>query len=346
MGRARNRIDGRPQSSWATQAGLRGTHRNMRGDVIGGYTQDGQGYGTKAEQGSTNGSSGWQNRLTGSGEGGGTNPATGNRGGGGTAPATGNILNARKNLFEQMGVAGSEALTPAMRAKARSLGVTDEDFNSAAGRLKANEAITPRQPGNTPPATQPGNTPPATQPAPASGSDGWPQNTSPEAIAVFEGNGPATQPATQPVSKIDGMPATTALKNIEAGKNSNGTNVNPEFGADIAKHNIATKGIQGAVKDYYQRREDYKPNIERPTWQQKFDKAAAPVDQPSMTAAPNPRVQPTGQRQFKPMWNDAIRIPKPNNSPITKPKTGGLEGTLATIDKSRAETQDLFKPRK
>jgi hypothetical protein len=109
------------------------------------------------------------------------------------------------------------------------------------------------------------------------------------------------------------MPATTALKNIEAGKNSNGTSVNPEFGADIAKHNIATKGIQGAVADYYQRREDYKPNIEKPTWQQKLDKAAGSFD------------------GFKEAF---------------APKTGGLESTLATIDKSRAETQDLISRRK
>src|SRR5688572_1134413 len=46
-GRGRKRIDGRNQNDPATQAGMRGIHRDTRGNVIGGYTAEGQGIGTK-----------------------------------------------------------------------------------------------------------------------------------------------------------------------------------------------------------------------------------------------------------------------------------------------------------
>lgn len=44
----RTRIDTRRQNDPATQAGMRGVHRGMRGEVIGGYTAEGQALGTKA----------------------------------------------------------------------------------------------------------------------------------------------------------------------------------------------------------------------------------------------------------------------------------------------------------
>lgn len=46
--RSRQRIDARPQNSAATQAGMRGVHRDTKGNVIGGYTAEGQGLGTKS----------------------------------------------------------------------------------------------------------------------------------------------------------------------------------------------------------------------------------------------------------------------------------------------------------
>ncbi|MCW1885530.1 hypothetical protein OKA04_12390 [Luteolibacter flavescens] len=46
-GRGRRRIDARPQNSAATAAGMRGVHRDTRGNVIGGYTAEGEGIGTK-----------------------------------------------------------------------------------------------------------------------------------------------------------------------------------------------------------------------------------------------------------------------------------------------------------
>lgn len=59
----RQRIDGRPQSSWATQAGLRSVHRDMHGNVIGGIAQDGRGIGAKADR---QASLGWQSKVAGS----------------------------------------------------------------------------------------------------------------------------------------------------------------------------------------------------------------------------------------------------------------------------------------
>jgi len=43
----RRRIDGRNQADPAVAAGMRGIHRDTRGNVIGGYTAEGQGIGTK-----------------------------------------------------------------------------------------------------------------------------------------------------------------------------------------------------------------------------------------------------------------------------------------------------------
>jgi hypothetical protein len=52
------RIDARVQNDPATQAGVRGAHRDMRGNVIGGYTRDGQAFGTKLQQNQIGGGSG------------------------------------------------------------------------------------------------------------------------------------------------------------------------------------------------------------------------------------------------------------------------------------------------
>jgi hypothetical protein len=46
--RNNTRIDARPKNDEATQAGMRGVHRDMKGNVIGGYTAEGQAIGTKS----------------------------------------------------------------------------------------------------------------------------------------------------------------------------------------------------------------------------------------------------------------------------------------------------------
>ena len=46
--RNNTRIDARPRNDEATQAGMRGVHRDTKGNVIGGYTAEGQAIGTKS----------------------------------------------------------------------------------------------------------------------------------------------------------------------------------------------------------------------------------------------------------------------------------------------------------
>lgn len=300
------RVDGRPRNSWATQAGLRGVHRNGRGEVIGAYTEDGKGWGNKADRGSTNGTGGWQGRMTGresaapaTASGNGTTTPAAAPAGNGTAPATGNVLNARQNLFKQMTAAGSAALTPAMRAKAQSLGVTDQAFNEAAGRLKANEAITPPRPAAAPAATP---SPPATPPAAGS-----------------------TPPA--PVSKINGIPAADAIAKARVGAERawQGKVAPPQFAAAIARNNIATKGQAGAVADYFARN---RTDNARP-----LVAAAAPV--PATTHSPVPVA--------KPSWQQAVAPNAVSKTAAPAPKTGGLEGTIADINKTRAENASILK---
>lgn len=48
--RNRTRIDARDSGNWATRLGVRGQHKDMRGNVIGGYGPDGQAFGTKERQ--------------------------------------------------------------------------------------------------------------------------------------------------------------------------------------------------------------------------------------------------------------------------------------------------------
>jgi hypothetical protein len=139
------RIDARPQNDPATQAGMRGVHRDTGGNVIGGYSAEGKAYGTKKRAWQApvgfrtgNPSTPGLDRLAAMQPGAGyraVNPYTDK-----TAAATGNVLNSRQNLYKQMQAAGPDGLNEDMRAKARSLGVTDSGFNMAAGRIKSNAA--------------------------------------------------------------------------------------------------------------------------------------------------------------------------------------------------------------
>jgi hypothetical protein len=273
-GNDNQRIDGRPQSSWATQAGLRGVHRDMRGNVIGGFTEDGQGWGNKADRGAPNAGTGWQARMNRSSNGNGTTAANSNY----VAPATGNILNGRQNLFKEMTAAGSAGLTPAMRAKAQSLGVTDDAFNAAAGRLKTNEAVTPSRP-----APNPGATPPGPDPGPG---------TTPP--------GPPPRPkAPDPVSKINGIAAADAIAKARPGAEQawqGKVGARPQFGSDIAKNNIATMGQAGAVADYFARS---RADNNRPLMA-----AVKPVNASANSPMPT-AAKPSWQQSFKPFKSPA-----------------------------------------
>ncbi len=151
------RIDARPENSEATQAGMRNVHRDMRGNVIGGVTAEGQALGTKARSWQTP-PSGIDRRIgLGSSQGSAGNPATpgldrlatmqssainrrkrawnGNQ----TMPATGNVLNSRINLHKKMKAAGPGGITEDMRKQAKSLGIKDQSFDRVASEIPANQ---------------------------------------------------------------------------------------------------------------------------------------------------------------------------------------------------------------
>lgn len=125
----RVRINGRPQSDPATQAGLRNIHRDTRGRVISAMTPEGK-------------------RITQNGSDVNEDPTK-------TQPATGNLLAARKDLFSRMQQAGPNGVTPDLWDEASNLGVTPSGFRKAYQQLGK---------GSVAPASA---TPSAANPAPA-----------------------------------------------------------------------------------------------------------------------------------------------------------------------------------
>jgi hypothetical protein len=268
---SKQRIDGRPQNSAATQAGMRGVHRDMRGNVIGGYTAEGQAMGSR-DRGQS-----WQQRANGT-----------------TTAATGSLLQARQNLYKEMGTAGSGNLTPAMRTKAQSLGVSDSAFNAAAGRLKANEAVTPAR-QTAPEHVQIRDLPPRLH-----GDRATPAAPAPVQTPVLPSPPAATAPAPKPaapagpapVSKINGMPAAQAIAQARVG----------------AERSWAGRALTPPKSP--------------------IAKAAAPVQANTPTPA------------AKPSWQQAVAPVKPANA--TAAKTGGLEGLISQISKTRKENAVLL----
>jgi hypothetical protein len=115
-----------------------------------------------------------------------------------------------------MTAAGSAGLTPAMRLKAKALGVTDEQFNAAAGKLKVNEAVTPVTPVAPTPATPQvaENASPQVQP---SANGGTTAVLAPAAAAAQQVKRTPAPPMAPVVSKIDGMPAAQAIAGAKVG---------------------------------------------------------------------------------------------------------------------------------
>lgn len=160
----------------AKAAGLTSIHRNSSGAPMGGYTPDGEPIGTKrrawqpplgqrAGNAQTPGLDRWKAMQPGANYRP-INPYTDK-----TAAASGNVLNARQNLYSEMEKAGSGGITPEMRKKARSWGVTDSGFNMAAERIRDNERKTTQYPAPTvplPPAVAPSSPlPQSVAPSPA-----------------------------------------------------------------------------------------------------------------------------------------------------------------------------------
>lgn len=202
----RRRINARPQNDPWVAAGATGLHRDTSGNVIGGYNGEGVSFGSKVRGGGARTPS---------------QPA------GGTAPATGNVLNSRINLFKEMEKAGADGITEEMRKKARSLGVADESFNTAVGKIRTNAAATaptPQEPGSRNPPQPPNQEAPTAPPAP--------------------------RPEAPRVGKINGRPAGEVLGEMRSNPQYETA---PRYGAEIGKANIKSMGIDGAIADYYKR---------------------------------------------------------------------------------------------
>lgn len=141
----------------AQYAGMRRTHRDTSGNVIGGYTPDGQALGSKQRQGRagfgyrTEVETPGLDRLAAMQPGARKKPF--DAGNGITEAATGDLLTKRQALFASMEKAGANGLTDEMRQQARALQVTDSGFNQAAERIKRNAAVVAPMNGigNTPP---------------------------------------------------------------------------------------------------------------------------------------------------------------------------------------------------
>lgn len=166
----RGRIDARPQNSDATQAGMRNVHRDMRGNVIGGVTAEGQGIGTKARA--------WQTPPSGMDRKIGLRRAEDRMG----EPATPGLdrlaamqssgpresfaateqrkrresaasgafgkpaqnLAKRQQLFKDMQTAGSGAQSPELVKRAAGLGVTKSQYNRAWSKIPQAPAMVAR----------------------------------------------------------------------------------------------------------------------------------------------------------------------------------------------------------
>ena len=176
-------MDMRDQTDPATMAGVRNTHRDMRGNVIGGKNLYGQNFGTKANNGGVQGSTVDGSRLG--------NPSTPglnkwramnpNPGVTDTAPGYAirkmkdqtaaapdgsQLLKDRQALHADMKTAGAGGLSPDMEARAKKLGVTGSSFRRVAGTLpKAAAAVAVTPPKPSPLRTAFATAPPAVQPA-------------------------------------------------------------------------------------------------------------------------------------------------------------------------------------
>lgn len=163
QGSGMGRIDTRPQSDPAVQAGLRNIHRDTAGNVIGAKTPEGVSIGVNASKSRLGTSAtprldaGVQTpRLD-------SNPSTPiryksaaarqaedaagaqkvalNGGFGQGAQAKAQNLEGRKSLFSRMQQAGAGGITPAMQKEAASLGVSGAGWRSALEKLPAAPAV-------------------------------------------------------------------------------------------------------------------------------------------------------------------------------------------------------------
>jgi hypothetical protein len=152
----RPRIDARPRNDEATQAGMRGVHRGMGGEVIGGYTAEGQALGTKATKGAAAGIGGMKtpglDRQAAMQQGSKfrrsfadqEKDARAKSAASGAFGKEAQQLEGRRSLYKDMTAAGSGAITPQMEQRAGDLGVKRSRFREVAGGIPAAPAMIAR----------------------------------------------------------------------------------------------------------------------------------------------------------------------------------------------------------
>lgn len=285
---SRFRIDARPKSSVSSQAGIRNAHYGMGGKLIGGYAE-GRGFGTKANGGR--------------GE---AMPSAST----GTAPATGNRLSQRQSLFRNMEKAGANGMTDDMRQQARSLGVGDEAFNAAAGRIKSNAAAIAPVYGSQPAAQQPSQ-PAAQRPQPVANAEPktqWEMDRFQRVQKQNEMRKSGVNPQTGMAMGADAPAISPA----------NGKLAAPKYGADIAKANIASMGADGAAADYFKRAAAEKVQVaanKSAETQSKFRQATAITPPNSLSTAP-----PMGASPFP---SPVVPAPAPAPKEVQPMMVGG-----------------------
>lgn len=169
--RNNTRIDARPKNDEATQAGMRGVHRDTKGNVIGGYTAEGQAIGSKSRF-----------RQMGSGRSlladGPQTPGLDRRASmqrptpapsfaaqdraakdqsaaSGAFGAAAQNRSKRRDLFRDMQVAGKGGVTDGFRSRASELGVTLGGWDRATNKLTDAPAMIARTDQPTPKASAP-----------------------------------------------------------------------------------------------------------------------------------------------------------------------------------------------
>ena len=136
-------MDMRPQNDPAVAAGMRGIHRGMGGEILGGYTAEGQARGSKASGGYADGSRIGNPSTPGLDRWRKMNPnapapgqasitaASGNSVRTAAAPAGSQLLKDRQALHTEM----KGGVTPGMRQRAKKLGIANSSWNRVANKM-------------------------------------------------------------------------------------------------------------------------------------------------------------------------------------------------------------------
>jgi hypothetical protein len=112
---------------------MKGLHRDMSGNVIGGYTEDGRGFGTRSQPGGgLRGLAKWEALNPGKSATAPYSPPSVDT----VAARPGSpLLAQRQKLFQSMQTAGAGGITAGMKKQAGSLGVTGQGFRRALGKI-------------------------------------------------------------------------------------------------------------------------------------------------------------------------------------------------------------------